>query len=102
MTNYWLDGSLYPDTSTPQKLDTLEQQVDFLSRLCSAWDFGILPYAETIEEIKKSNWKPAIDACRLLTSPSYHLLRRLHNLPPLVYLGQQIDLIRNDPWLQYV
>lgn len=98
----WLDGALYPDTEVPDSLDSLAERVDFLARLCSAWDFGILPAADTITEIRKSDWTPAVDACRLLTSPAYHLLRRWHGLPPLPYLGQQIAMIRDDPCLQQV
>ncbi|HXF86166.1 MAG TPA: hypothetical protein VNK49_12335 [Anaerolineales bacterium] len=100
--NLWLDGSLYPDTDVPQSLETLSDRVDFLVRLCSAWDFGILPHAATVDEIRKAEWKPAVDACRLLTSPAYHLLRRWHGLPPLPYLGRQIAVIRDDPWLNCV
>jgi hypothetical protein len=98
----WLDGALYPDTNTPDALDSLEAQVDFLARLCSAWDFGLLPEKDTVQEIRRADWRPAVDACRLLTSPAYHLLRRWHGLPALPYLGQQIALIRDDDCLQFV
>lgn len=98
----WLDGSLYPDAEIPQSLATLADRVDFLARVCTAWDFGILPREATVNEIQKPDWKPAVDACRILTSPACHLLRRWHDLPPLPYLGQQIAVIRDDPWLAYV
>ncbi len=98
----WLDGALYPDTEVPDTLDTLADQVDFLARLCSAWDFGLLPGKETVVEIRRPEWKPAVDACRLLTSLAYHLVRRWHGLPPLPYLGQQIAMIRDDPCLEWV
>lgn len=98
----WLDGSLYPDTDAPEALTTLADRVDFLSRLCAAWDFGVLPRQSTVDEIRNADWKSAVDACRLLTSPAYHLLRRWHNLPRLAYLGGQIAIIRDDPWLAYV
>jgi hypothetical protein len=98
----WLDGSLYPDSEVPDSLETLADQVDFLARLCAAWDFGLLPEQETIEEIRQEHWTPAVDACRLLTSPAYHLLRRWHSLPPLPYLGRQITSIRDDPCLAHV
>lgn len=98
----WLDGSLYPDTDIPESLKSLSDRVDFLARLCAAWDFGILPREDTVAEIHKEEWKPAVDACRLLTSPAYHLLRRWHRLPSLPYLGQQIAAIRDDPCFNQV
>ena len=98
----WLDGSLYPDADVPDSLDTLADRVDFIARLCSAWDFGLLPREATVTEIRREDWKPAVEACRLLTSPAYHLLRRWHGLLPLAYLGQQIAAIRDDPCLERV
>lgn len=100
--NYWIDGSLYPDTEPPQDLDTLAARVDYLARLCAAWDFGILPDSRAVDEIRQPEWREAVDACRLLTSPVYHLLRRWHDLNPLPYLGQQLAYIRDDPNLAYV
>ena len=100
--SHWLDGSLYPETDVPETLNTMSEQVDFLARLCAAWDFGILPRETTVLEIRKAEWKPAVDACCLLTSPAYHLLRRWHGLERLAYLGQSIAVIRDDPWLAYV
>ena len=100
--NPWLDGALYPDIDIPDSLESLSERVDFLARLCAAWDFGILPTADTIAEIRMENWIPAVEACRLLTSPAYHLLRRWHGLSPLPYLGQEIAIIRDDPCLVQV
>ncbi len=98
----WLDGALYPETDIPEALETQAERVDFLARLCAAWDFGILPRQATVTEIRKPEWAPAVEACRLLTSPAYHLLRRWHHLPSLPYLGQQIATIRDDPCLEQV
>jgi len=98
----WLDGTLYPDVNIPDTLTSLPERVDFLARLCAAWDFGLLPTADTVAEIRKENWAPAVEACRLLTSPAYHLLRRWHGLSPLAYLGQQVAIIRDDPCLAQV
>ena len=98
----WIDGALYPDTETPPDLHTLADRVDFLVRLCSAWDFGRLPEAATVAEIRRPEWRQAVDACRLLTSPTYHLLRSWHDLPRLPYLGQQLAYIRDDPNLAYI
>ena len=98
----WIDGALYPDTETPEELHGVAERVDFLARLCAAWDFGLLPDAETVAEIRRVEWGEAVDACRLLTSPVYHLLRSWHGLAPLPYLGQQMAYIRDDPSLAYV
>ena len=98
----WLDGALYPDVDIPDALETLAKRVDFIARLCAAWDFGLLPNPNTIAEIRRGDWREAVDACRLLTSPSYHLLRRWHGLASLPWLGQQIASIRDDPCLAQV
>lgn len=98
----WIDGTLYPDRDPPEALETLAGQVDFLARLCAAADFGVLPWPETIAEIRRPTWRAAVDACHLLTSPTYHLLRRWHELPPLPYLGAQIPEIRDDPHLAWI
>lgn len=97
-----IDGALYPDVEPPETLDSLAEQVDFLARLCAAWDFGLLPDWETVSEIRRAEWRPAVEACRLLTSPMYHLLRRWHGLSPLPYLGSVPVYIRDDPSLAFV
>ncbi len=99
---FQIDGSLYPDTEAPASLDTVAERVDFLARLCSAWDFGLLPDQATVTEIRCPEWREAVEACRLLTSPAYHLVRQWHNLSSLPYLGQQLAYIRDDPNLAYI
>ncbi|MFN2227798.1 MAG: hypothetical protein ACK2UY_15870 [Anaerolineae bacterium] len=98
----WIDGTLYPDRPVPTSLDALTERVDFLVRLCGAWDFGLLPRHETVVEVRRPEWREAVDACRLLTSPTYHLLRRWHGLPRLPYLGRELAYIRDDPNLAYI
>jgi len=98
----WIDGSLYPDRAPGEALEELGEKVDFVARLCSAWDFGILPEQETLVEIRRETWREAVDACRLLTSPAYHLLREWHGLPRLAYIGRSYAYIRDDPSLQEV
>jgi hypothetical protein len=98
----WLDGSLYPDQEPPTVLNSLPEQIDFIARLCAAWDFGVLPRPESIRTIRQAAWREAIDECQLLTSPTYHLLREWHNLPPLPYLGREWAYIRDDPNLAYI
>ena len=41
--NSWIDGTLYPDQDAPDDLGNLSVKVEFLARLCAAWDYGILP-----------------------------------------------------------
>ncbi len=98
----WIDGSIYPDTDVPDAVETLDDRVDFLARLCAAWDFGVLPEPETVAEIRRPDWRPAVDACRLLTSPAYHLVREWHRLSELAYLGQELPYIRDDPNLAFI
>ena len=47
------NGSLYPDQDVPENLDNLPDRIDFIARLCSAWDFGVMPYPITLKEILK-------------------------------------------------
>ncbi len=98
----WIDGTLYPDRDVPISIGSLPERIDFLARLCSAWDFGLLPFWETAQEVRRSEWKEAVDKCRLLTSCSYHLLRAWHDLPRLPFLGSVPAYIREDPNLEFV
>lgn len=100
--SHWIDGALYPDIEPPVAITSLADKVDFVARLCAAWDFGRLPDMDTVAEICRPEWAEAVDVCWLLTSPVYHLLRRWHGLAPLPYLGQQLAYIRDDPSLAYV
>ena len=99
---FHVDGTLYPDQDPPDDLSALADRVDFLARLCAAWDFGLLPDAATLTEIRREAWQPAVDLCRLLTSPTYHLLRQWHNLPRLPFLGSVPAYILEDPCLETV
>lgn len=99
---FQVDGALYPDIDPPATLDTREDKIDFIARLCSAWDFGLLPDWETIVEVRKESWREVVDVCQLLTSPTYHLLREWHRLPPAQFLGNIPAYIRDDPFLSFV
>ncbi|MFZ5516769.1 MAG: hypothetical protein ACOY90_09040 [Candidatus Zhuqueibacterota bacterium] len=98
----WIDGSLFPDCEAPGALTTLNERIDFISRLCSAWDFGVLPLPETLAEVRKSEWMEAVEETNLLTSCAYHLLRDFHGLEPLPYLGPKPNDILNDPCLEFI
>ncbi len=98
----WFDEALYPDIEPPAELSTLADRVDFLARLCASWDFGRLPRERTVREIRRPEWREAVEACRLLTSPVYHMLREWHGLTALAYLGQKLAYICDDPNLEFV
>jgi hypothetical protein len=100
--NIWIDGSLYPDEPVPESINSLSDRIDYIARVCSAWDFGILPFPETLAEILKPEWRQAVEETQLLTSCAYHLLRELCDLKPLPYLGPQFPEILNDPCLNFV
>lgn len=97
-----IDGGLYPDDDPPQDLPTVGDRVDYLARLCGAWDFGILPDVGAVAELRRIDWREAVDRCRLLTSPMYHLLRRWHHLSELPFLGSLPAAITEDPSLSHV
>jgi len=98
----WIDGSLYPETEVSEFLHEPNDKIDFIARLCSAWDFGVLPFPETLSEVLKPEWRTAVDDTWLLTSCAYHLLRELHGLPSCPYLGPDYPEIKNDPWLEKI
>ena len=99
----WIDGALYPELDEPpMQLVTLNDRADFISRMCAAWDFGVYPVPETIVEVRKPEWREAVDRCRLLTSHTYRLLRRWHRLEQLPYLGFVPAFVRDDPYLSLV
>ncbi|OGS37757.1 MAG: hypothetical protein A2293_14760 [Elusimicrobia bacterium RIFOXYB2_FULL_49_7] len=98
----WVDASLYPDMDLPRDMTGLTDRMDFLARLCSAWDFGILPRNETVDEIRRPEWRSVVEVCNLPTSSAYHLVRRWHGLPPIPYLGDRFAYISEDENLIYV
>jgi hypothetical protein len=98
----WIDSALYPGVDPPNALSNLDDRIDFLARLCAAWDVGLLPEAQTLAEIRKPEWRNAVDECQLLTSPTHHLLRMWHDLPVLPYLGQRLAYIAEDSNLAYI
>ena len=83
-----LDHSVYPDVKPPAELITPEEKADYVHRVCGAFDFGIVPEADTIEMF--SRWKDVFDAYPLRALPAYHALRAFFGWEPveqLPYLG---------------
>ena len=99
---FQIDPTLYPDVPPPRDLRTLAERVDYLARLCAAWDFGLLPDRDAVAEIRRGEWREAVDACALLTSPAYHLVREWHGLPAAPFLGQAPAILLDDPSLRSV
>jgi hypothetical protein len=92
-----IDVSLYPDRDPPSCLDTPEDMADHLHRVCSAFDFGLPPTADTLKEL--SLWKPIFDRFPLPGSPAYHTLRTLYgweDVPRLPYLTKPHYLVLDD------
>jgi hypothetical protein len=45
------DGTPYPEVEPPDNLDISGERKDFIARLCSVWDFGLLPDGKTAAEL---------------------------------------------------
>ena len=74
MSADYIDHSVYPDFDEPPSvLDTAEAKADYVHRICSAWDYGVLPEAETFALFER--WKDIFDRYPVLTSPAYHGFR---------------------------
>ena len=70
----YIDASLYPDVNPPpSNLETPEEKADYLRRVCSAWDFYLLPEPETFDLLE--TWKDIFDRFPMPTSPAYHTFR---------------------------
>ena len=91
---------MYPDRDVPESLDTLEMKMDFITRFCAAWDFGLMPDPALLRSLLAPEWKEAVDETRQLTSCAYHLLREWHGLKPLKYMGSPYPEILNDECLK--
>ena len=77
-----IDHSVYPDLdSPPTELITAEDKADYLHRVCSAWDFGVLPDPQTFELF--SGWKEIFDRFPVSASPAYHAFRARYGWEPV-------------------
>jgi hypothetical protein len=77
-----IDQSVYPDLDEPpdELLDDAAK-ADYLHRICSAWDFGIMPDGTTFEMF--ASWMDILDRFPVLTSPAYHAFRSRFGWKPL-------------------
>ena len=70
----FIDHSVYPDLDEPpRELATDYDKADYVHRVCTAWDFGIMPDPETFELFL--GWKDIFDRFPVATSPAYHAFR---------------------------
>jgi hypothetical protein len=77
-----LDHSVYPDVSPPpDDLPTIEDRMDYVHRICSAFDFGIFP-EETDWELF-AGWKDVFDRFPMLDSPGWHTFRSWYGWEPV-------------------
>lgn len=60
---------------------SLEDKADYVHRICSAWDFRILPDPETFDLF--STWKNLFDRFPLPLSPAYHAFRSWFHWEPV-------------------
>lgn len=86
-----LDYSVYPDVGVlPRDLPTPEDKADYVSRICHAWDFGIVPTAETFELF--AGWKEIFDEFVVPHSPAYAAFRSYYGWEAIE------DTILEAPW----
>ena len=66
--SFRIDGSLYPDKQQPVPR-AFPEKVDYLARLCSAWDFGVpAGNEETLRENRRAEWRGTGFSPRLPTT----------------------------------
>ena len=88
-----IDHSLYPDLDEgdlPDTLSALEDQADYIHRLCGAWDFyGFSPSVEGLQML--AGWPEALRQFPILQSPAYCALCDYFGIPhgpPEPFLGR--------------
>lgn len=69
-----IDHSVYPDLDDPpDDLPDDFAKADYIHRICAAWDFGVMPDAETFKLF--AGWKDIFDRFPVDTSIAYHTFR---------------------------
>lgn len=92
-----IDTSLYPDCNPPVRMDAEDDKADYLQRVCGAFDHGLPPTADTLQELHQ--WKDVFDRFALPSSPGYHALRALYRweeVPRLPYLNKPHYQVLDD------
>jgi hypothetical protein len=76
-----LDHSVYPDINPPpDDLLSIEDRMDYVHRICAAFDFGIFP-EETDWELF-AGWKEVFDRFPMTDSPGWHTFRSWYGWEP--------------------
>ena len=77
-----LDHSVYPDVAVPPDcLAEIEERADYLYRVCSQWDYGIVPEPATLALL--AGWRELFDAFPVRHSAAYHTFRMLYGWEPI-------------------
>lgn len=72
----YIDGTVYPDCKAPTHFRDDYERADYLDRICTGLDFGVVPEPETLELL--SEWKVIFDTFPVRQSSGYHALRDLY------------------------
>lgn len=82
MTPMHIDGSVFPEREAPPRtLHSVEDQADYVHRVCAAWDYGVPPDAHTFALF--SAWRDVFDRFPIVTSPAYHAMRAWFGWEPV-------------------
>lgn len=77
-----IDQSVYPDLDVPP-IDLPDDfaKADYLHRVCTAWDFGVVPERAAFDLF--GNWRSIFDRFPVVCSPAYHALRATFGWEPV-------------------
>jgi len=94
MSKPYIDSSVYPDCDPPDDFKDDFERADYIDRICTALDFGIVPESKTLSLLSK--WKNIFDQFPVSQSSGYHALRNLfewEDVPKLPYFKTPYYLI---------
>ncbi len=77
----YIDESLYPDCQPLTEFENDYDRADYLHRVVTAFDFGIVPEKATIELLFE--WRSIFDRFPVKQSPGYHTLRASFGWEPV-------------------
>jgi len=96
---HWIDGSLYPDREVPESLDTLEDRIDFIARVCGAWDAEEWDILQHIRMTPEERQRVAAELRKRVfcsaTDPVKENQKAIENLKPLWISPNPLKFLRN-------